>query len=96
MNFFISAIVDMFTETYQKMDEMTLMSKEQKIWVKTQKVLFGIKPKIVKEEPKNARKYIYRLVNSNKFEIFIYLVIILNICMLAYDHHGISKDAKVL
>ena len=97
MNLFISVIVDKFNEEIRKKEGSHKFSEEQKEWVKMQRIMLHVSLKIRPTPPKNRfRKFFYKIVVSNKFEIFITFIIVLNTLFLCMDYVGASQTYKTV
>ena len=98
MNLFISVIVDKFNEQIKKRQGSDNFSHDQKEWVKIQRLLVQIKPKIIPVEPINCfRLQCFRIVQSQAFEYIVMLAIIINTLFLCIDYHQKSdRLEKVL
>jgi hypothetical protein len=65
MNLFISVIVDKFNEQIKKRQGQFDFTKEQKEWVKIQRLLLQTNPKIIPVEPINCfRMQCFKIVQS--------------------------------
>lgn len=93
MNLFISVIVDKFNDEIKKRQGAFNFSDEQKEWVKIQRLLVHTNPKIIPTEPQHRfRKWCYSIVQSQSFEYFIMMAIVINTVVLCIDYHGKSEQ----
>ena len=97
MNLFISVIVDKFNEQIKKRQGADNFTREQKEWVKIQRLLLNINPKKIPVEPINkVRLLCFKIVQSSLFEYVIMLAIVINTLFLMLDHHGINPKLEKL
>ena len=93
MNLFISVIVDKFNVEIKKRQGAHNFTNEQKEWVKINRLMVTIEPKIIPIEPINKiRMKCFKIVQSAIFEYFIMLAICVNTVCLCVDHYGISPE----
>jgi len=91
MNLFISVIVSKFNEEKQKTEGSADLSEEQKEWVKMQRYMVEVSAPVVPIEPTNClRLKFFQVVESDIFDSFIMVVILLNTIVLCMEFYGAS------
>ena len=84
MNLYLGTIISKFNEVQQELDGSEFLSNEQKEWIRTQKLLFLVKPITRFLEPDSRiRKWFYRMVMDYKFDYFIQTVIVINVIFMS-------------
>jgi len=91
LNLFIGVVFEQFNRT--KMEESSIavfLAKEQRRWLEMQSLIPNSVPQLViSKEPKNkVRLLLYKVSNSNYFEVFILLCIIANMIQMALAYDG--------
>ena len=93
MNLFISVIVRQFNEQKLKTEGSHGLTDEQKEWVKIQRFMAEVSPSVISVQPENKfRLAIYNFVNTNFFEWFITLIIVLNTVAMCMEFYGAPDD----
>lgn len=83
MNMTIGVVVDTFSKIGEENDGCAFMTEDQTDWVKAQKQMIAMRPLRTPEEPPQLwRLFVFRIVMSTKFEMFIMSVIITNLCVM--------------
>ena len=86
-------IVDNFNRIKAESDGSATMTPEQQQWVSAMKDIHAYKATKQQRPPEHPlRLFAFRIVNSQPFDLFITLVIILNIGAMACDFWGIEHD----
>lgn len=89
LNLFIGVLIFNFNQVKDKLDGMTFMTEEQKIWVEAQRFMLNFKPRVHVEPLSNpVSRRCGNLVQSAHFEIGSTILILVNVCILAMDFYG--------
>lgn len=95
MNLFISVIVDKFNEEIKKRQGSLNFTESQQEWVKVQRLLYHLEPKVIPIEPSNSlRLFCFNIVMSSYFEYFIMSAILINTICLCIDHYGMPESLE--
>ena len=94
INLFIGVIFLEFTEAQKRESQARkFLSAGQQRWIIMQRLTFMTQPDVSNVEPKqNWMKKFFRIINHTYFEIFIMIVIILNIVLMALVVEGSSDQ----
>jgi len=86
VNMTIGVVCDTFADIKAGNDGLLLMSDEAADWVRAQKQIFAQRP-LVPSSPPSApwRRQLYAVVNSNKFDAAVMVVILLNMLQMAFS-----------
>ncbi|OAF64595.1 hypothetical protein A3Q56_07700 [Intoshia linei] len=94
LNLFIGVIIDNFNMQKKKVGETVdlLMTEKQKRLYLAMKKYQTKQPRSAIEPPKNAiLKFCFNVVTSQKFDIFIMIIILLNMISMSLEHYNQSK-----
>jgi hypothetical protein len=99
LNLFTGAIFFHFNKAQKneknKSSKLSIFMTEDQIrWIQMQEAIIKAKPEYekIKKPDHKGRLFFFKLVNSNKFEGFIMICIVLNILTMAITYDGISMD----
>ena len=93
LNLFIGAIVDTFTQIKKENDGSATMTSEQRQWTETMSLSMNKKGARALLPPRqSARRALFKVVQSQPFELFIMAVIICNVLLMACDYWKIEDD----
>ncbi|XP_041464488.1 sodium channel protein 1 brain-like isoform X3 [Lytechinus variegatus] len=97
LNLFIGVIIDNFNTLKRKYEGDSSMdmflTTSQKQYYQTMRRMGVKKPtKQIKQPTNKIQNFFYRLTTSNKFELVIVFVIVLNMITMMIDHYGMSKE----
>ena len=95
LNFFIGVVFDKFN--WAKRNEMStaalVLTKEQALWIEIQKLLPRVKPSSeVETEKSRLRRLCTSIYKSRSFELFISLIIAVNIIQMAMFYNEAPSD----
>lgn len=98
VNLFIGVIFLEFTRAQKRENHLKkFLTPEQQNWVIMQRLLIAIKPDVSNVEPKNKlMRRVFRIINHTKFELFIMLIIVLNILLMALSYEGSSDNYNLV
>ena len=86
LNLFIGAIVDTFTQIKKENDGSATMTAEQRQWTETMSLSMNKKGARALLPPRqSARRALFKVVQSQPFELFIMAVIICNVLLMACE-----------
>eukprot|EP00327_Prymnesium_parvum_P044618 CAMPEP_0205857742 /NCGR_PEP_ID=MMETSP1083-20121108/3824_1 /ASSEMBLY_ACC=CAM_ASM_000430 /TAXON_ID=97485 /ORGANISM="Prymnesium parvum, Strain Texoma1" /LENGTH=1580 /DNA_ID=CAMNT_0053219251 /DNA_START=327 /DNA_END=5070 /DNA_ORIENTATION=+ len=95
MNLFVGAIVDNFQRIKAETDGSATMTKAQHQWVLAMKTGMSTKVQRGLRAPTGfVRRSIFNLVTSHGFDIFIMLVITLNILLMTLNYYRMEEDVE--
>ena len=84
LNLFVGVVIDNFNRLKESLDGLALLTRRQREWVDTQLAMSKVKPKRVVAMPANPiRRYLFVLTTNKAFDLFIILLIIINIGVMA-------------
>ena len=87
LNLFVGAIVDNFTQIKKENDGSATMTAEQRQWTETMSLSMNKKGARALLPPRqSARRALFKVVQSQPFELFIMAVIICNVLRMACDY----------
>ncbi|XP_030833315.1 sodium channel protein type 4 subunit alpha B isoform X3 [Strongylocentrotus purpuratus] len=99
LNLFIGVIIDNFNALKRKYEGDSsmdmLLSTSQKQYYQTMRRMGVKKPTKQIKQPTAGNKiqnFFYRLTTSNKFELVIVTVIVMNMILMMIDHYGMSQE----
>ena len=96
INLFVGVVVDQFSRMQTEENGTATMTIEQQQWAATIQASVVKQPSIAPKCPGNPlRASIFHFVNSQRFDGFISLVIVLNIGVMACDYHRIEEDEQI-
>ena len=96
INLFVGVVVDNFSRMQKAEDGSATMTPEQQQWAETMKASSNMVPIRAMRPPEHwLRAGLFHIINSNLFDGFITMVIILNIGVMACDYWGIEQDEAV-
>eukprot|EP01048_Picozoa_sp_COSAG05_P003861 COSAG05_NODE_189_length_14633_cov_44.869134_4_plen_1996_part_00 len=92
LNLFVGAVIDNYLELEgEAKKDMELMTPEQQEWVETQKKMVGLQLRSKIPEPSSRwRRVVYDIVNKQSFDLFVTLLIVVNVVILAAKHRVMS------
>lgn len=92
LNFFIGVLFLKYTQAQKKEEEG--FTKEQLYWLEIQRLILGAKtPHELRYKPASSSRYcMWRIVNSEVFDISIMVCIVLNMMQMALDHEGATTS----
>eukprot|EP00002_Diphylleia_rotans_P008552 TRINITY_DN1844_c0_g1_i3.p1 TRINITY_DN1844_c0_g1~~TRINITY_DN1844_c0_g1_i3.p1 ORF type:complete len:1384 (+),score=276.21 TRINITY_DN1844_c0_g1_i3:89-4240(+) len=93
VNLFVGIVIDNYARVKADLSGVGLMNKRQLEWIQTQRRIIKARPipKIVEPTVK-WRKLAFQLIMTWQFELFIGLMIFINIGMKLFDHHNQSEE----
>ena len=99
MNLFVGSVCDNFSRIKSEQDGSATMTDAQKQWVRTMQESRMFKAKIKEEKapepPSNSiQRSFFMIVNSEIFDAFMTLIILLNVCLMAVDFHKMEEDLE--
>jgi len=97
VNLMIGVVVDSFRDIKEDNDGVLLMSTEEAEWVRTQKQAIISRPLVQASPPEHPiRLRCYNICISNRFEIGIMTVILLNMLQMCCDWNEPSVNAPYM
>lgn len=95
LKLFAGVVIDKFNRLRDERSGMAFMSDEQKEWVETRKLIQTIRPLTIETPPSGCiRRPAYNLATHKLFELFVMLMIILNVALMAADYyHAVPLSA---
>ena len=96
VNLTVGIVVDTFSDIKAKNDGLLNMTEDQADWVLAQKQLLAQRPLKAATQPAQLwRHNFYYLVTSTRFDMFIMVVIMLNMTFMACDWFEPNPDAQI-
>eukprot|EP01062_Namystynia_karyoxenos_P068939 TRINITY_DN6409_c0_g1_i2.p1 TRINITY_DN6409_c0_g1~~TRINITY_DN6409_c0_g1_i2.p1 ORF type:complete len:2273 (+),score=828.29 TRINITY_DN6409_c0_g1_i2:84-6902(+) len=96
LNLFVGVVIFHYNEVKTKEDGLFFLTKEQKLWIDTQRMMLNFTPVPQMPLPPGAcRQKFYHLCQSNSFEGIIGLCILLNVLVMAMEHDGMAPDFQL-
>lgn len=93
MNLYLGTIIKKFNEIQQELDGSEFLSYEQKEWIRTQKMLFLVKPRTRFTHPDSKfRGFFYKIVMNYKFDYLIQSLIVLNVIFMSLYSFPLDPD----
>ncbi|KAI3378578.1 hypothetical protein SNEBB_007102 [Seison nebaliae] len=91
LNLFVSVIIDNFNVLKKKYEEgllaMYLTANQRKYYVTMKKMMKKLPQKSINRPQNRFRAQLYDIVTNNRFEMFIMFAILINMIVLATEHH---------
>eukprot|EP00755_Sulcionema_specki_P039239 Sspe_Gene.24208::Locus_9544_Transcript_1_1_Confidence_1.000_Length_4909::g.24208::m.24208/K04851/CACNA1D; voltage-dependent calcium channel L type alpha-1D len=100
MNLFVGVVIFNYNQEKKNMEGGALLSSEQERWIKMQRLMLTFRPRVKmpdevyllnQRRDNKLRRMACRLVNSPKFEMVIMGMIMINVLVMAMDHHHINR-----
>jgi len=89
LNLFVGIVISTFNREKERLGRSFLLTDKQKEWLDIKLLLFRSKPKKVYQSHSNAaRKFLYAVQNSPKFDAFIMICIIINTAILMVEWYN--------
>jgi len=93
VNLFVGVVVDNFKRTSEEADGTVYLTPSQRRWLSTQRAVFQEVPEYIMKPPENPlRAQVFSFVETKAFSNFIFVMIILNVAVMASAHYGMSSD----
>ncbi len=89
LGLFVGVIGDSFEAAQQQATGSALLTEAQRLWIDTQAMMLRSMPHVIVPEPKGrVRAALYRFCTHRYFDSAIVLAIVVNIVIIALEHHG--------
>ncbi len=94
LNLAVTVIVDNFSILNKRAEGISLLTNDQLAWVKVMKYFLKYKPipHYNLNKMSKLRRILYKIVNHKAFNIFINLMILINVIFLFIQYDGISSN----
>ncbi|OMJ69330.1 hypothetical protein SteCoe_32973 [Stentor coeruleus] len=97
MNLYLGAVIKKFNEIQQELDGTEFLTAEQKEWIRTQKLLILVQPRIRYLRPEsNFFGFFYDMIMNYKFEMMIQTVIVMNVLFMSLFSYPIDTKLNDL
>ena len=84
MNLYLGTIIKKFNEIQQELDGSEFLLHEQRDWIRTQKLMFLVKPISKFECPDSkVRRFFFRIAMDYRFDYIIQTVIVMNVIFMS-------------
>lgn len=97
VNLYVGTIVKKFSEIHDELDGSLLLTRKQREWVQTQKLLLKVSPKIRYIRPTNKfRGRLFDFVLNYKFDYLVLSCIAMNVVFMCLYHRSMDLELKIL
>ena len=99
LNMFVGVIISSFSAVKEKMDGSSMLTKDQKLWVETQRLMLNFRPEL-RRRPVFPNwsfcRLLFRISESPKFEALTGIAVALNVVFIGMDHYQQSDSFALM
>eukprot|EP01065_Artemidia_motanka_P052349 TRINITY_DN9431_c0_g2_i1.p1 TRINITY_DN9431_c0_g2~~TRINITY_DN9431_c0_g2_i1.p1 ORF type:complete len:2131 (+),score=591.16 TRINITY_DN9431_c0_g2_i1:72-6464(+) len=89
LNLFVGVVIHHYNEVKTKEDGLHFLTREQKLWIDTQRMMLNFTPIVRMAVPTGrVRLWFFNICNMGIFEGFIGACILLNVLVMGLEHDG--------